>query len=310
VPAAIGSDGAGSVRIPAAWTNLIGIKPQRGRISSAPAPEQFNGLTVYGPLARTVVDAALMLDALAGSTPVDRDRPPAPDQPYVAAAGHEPPRLRIGLSLRIPYSGMPARLDPVVRVAIERLAEVLAGLGHEIVPIDPAYGLLGALFLPRSLEGIRDWSHRVPNPELLDPRTRSNARTGLLLGGPVLALARAAEPAARRWIGRVFRAVDVVLAPTTALPPPRVGELNRETNWQTDHAIVAACPYTWPWNVLGWPALNVPAGLTGAGLPLGAQLLGPANSEALLISLAAELEDVERWHERRPGPRTEASTPA
>jgi amidase len=77
--------------------------------------------------------------------------------------------------------------------------------------------------------------------------------------------------------------------------------LNRTTNWETAQAIVAACPYAWPWNVLGWPSVNVPAGITAHGLPVGAQLMGPANSEGLLLSLAAQLEDVERWHISRPG---------
>ncbi|WP_462203801.1 amidase [Frankia sp. CcWB3] len=303
VPAAIGSDGAGSVRIPAAWTHLVGIKPQRGRISSAPVREQFNGLTVYGPLTRTVADGALLLDILSGSLPIDRDRPPAPAEPFLTAAGHPPSRLRIGLSLHHPYSGMPVALDPAVRAAVERLAEILAGCGHDIVPVEPPYGLLGTIFLPRSMDGIRDWAGRVPDPTLLDPRTMANARTGRMLR-PFLPLTRAAEPLARLNIGRIFRRVDVILAPTTATSPPRVGELNRESNWATDQAIVAACPYTWPWNVLGWPAVNVPAGRTAAGLPVGAQLMGPANSETLLISLAAQLEDGERWHLHQPGERS------
>ncbi|MCK9893007.1 amidase [Frankia sp. AgB32] len=306
VPAAIGSDGAGSVRIPAAWTHLVGIKPQRGRISSAPVREQFNGLTVYGPLTRTVADGALLLDVLSGSLAVDRDRTPPPSEPFLSAAGHAPARLRIGLSLHRPYSGMPASLDPAVRSAVERIAEVLTGLGHDIVPVEPPYGLLGTIFLPRSMDAIRDWAGRVPDPALLDPRTVANARTGRLLR-PFVPLARAAEPLARLNIGRIFRRVDVVLAPTTATPPPRIGELNRETNWATDQAIVAACPFAWPWNVLGWPAVNVPAGLTAAGLPVGAQLLGPAGSETRLISLAAQLEQVERWHLRRPGQRLTAA---
>ncbi|WP_261561459.1 amidase [Frankia tisae] len=303
VPGAIGSDGAGSVRIPAAWTHLVGIKPQRGRISNAPVREQFNGLTVYGPLTRTVADGALLLDALVGSLPVDRDRLPTPLEPFLAAAGHPPPRLRIGLSLHRPYSGMPASLDPAVRAAVERMAEVLAQLGHDVVPVEPPYGLLGTIFLPRSMDGIRDWAGRVPDPSQLDPRTVANARTGRLLR-PFLPLTRAAEPLARLNISRIFRRVDVVLAPTTATPPPRVGELNRDTNWATDQAIVAACPFAWPWNVLGWPAVNVPAGRTAAGLPVGAQLMGPASSEALLISLAAQVEDRERWHLHHPGERT------
>lgn len=308
VAAAVGSDGAGSVRIPAAWTNLVGIKPQRGRISSAPVPEQFNGLTTFGPLALTVGDAAMLLDVLSGSAPVDRDQPPAPDEPFEVAAGRDPRRLRIGLSLKIPYSGMTARLDPTVQAAVEDVAAALEALGHDVVPTDPAYGLLGVTFLPRSLEGIDDWAHRVPDPGLLDERTLANARTGRMLR-PLLLASRAAEPVSRRWIGRVFQRVDVLLAPTTAVPPPRVGELNRPTNWDTDHAIVAACPFTWPWNVLGWPAVNVPAGLTASGLPMGAQLMGPANSESLLISLAAQLERARRWYERRPGQRA-GTTPS
>ncbi|MCL9758206.1 amidase [Frankia sp. AiPa1] len=302
VPGAIGSDGAGSVRIPAAWTHLVGIKPRRGRISSAPVREQFNGLTVFGPLTRTVADGALLLDALSGSLPIDRDRPPEPPETFLAAAGHPPPRLRIGLSLHRPYSGMPARLDPAVRAGVERIAEALARLGHEVIPAEPAYGLLGAIFLPRSMDGIRDWSGRVPDPSLLDARTLANARTGRLLR-PLLPLARAAEPLARLNIGRIFRKVDILLAPTTATPPPRVGELNRDTNWATDQAIVAACPFAWPWNVLGWPAVNVPAGFTPAGLPVGAQLMGPATAESHLISLAAQLEASEQWQRFHPGQR-------
>jgi amidase len=300
VPAAVGSDGAGSVRIPAAWTHLVGIKPQRGRISAWPEPDPFNGLTVYGPLARTAGDAALLLDVLAGPRPGDRHVPPAPAEPYAAVAGRDPGRLRIALSLRPPFSGPPARLDPRVRAAIERVAHVLAGLGHDVEPAEPRYGLMGATFIPRSMAGVRDWARRVPDPTLLDPRTRHNAAAGRLLGGPLLALARAAERPLQRRVGRIFRRFDVVLTPTTAKPPPRAGSLKGLSGWATDTLIVGACPYAWPWNVLGWPAVSVPAGLTDGGLPVGAQLLGPANAEPRLIALAAQLEAAERWYERRP----------
>lgn len=91
-----------------------------------------------------------------------------------------------------------------------------------------------------------------------------------------------------------------MLTPTTAQPPLPIGRCDGLGSWETDKAIVAACPYAWPWNVLGWPGMSVPAGFTDTGLPIGAQLLGPANSEALLVSLAAELEAAEGWHERRP----------
>ncbi len=301
VAAAVGSDGAGSVRIPAAWTHLVGIKPQRGRISTWPDPESFYGLTCFGPLAREVEDAALLLDVLTGNHPGDRHRPPPPLEPFATvAARRDPGHLRIALSLRIPFSGTGLRLDPEIGTAVERLAATLEGLGHEVIVADPSYGLEGLSFLPRSSAGIYEWSKRVPDPGGLDPRTRENARVGRLLKGPALAVARAAERPVQRLIGRVFRRADVVLAPTTALPPPRIGAFDELSNWETDKAIARACPYAWPWNVTGWPGVNVPAGLTSEGLPIGAQLLGQANSEAKLIALAAQLEEAERWQERRP----------
>jgi amidase len=301
VPAAVGSDGAGSVRIPAAWTGLIGIKPQRGRVSTWPDPEAFQGLTCIGPLARTVEDAALLLDAVSGAHPGDRHIPAPPEEPFAETARRaEPGRLRIALSFRIPFSAAPARLDARVRAATQRLAAVLEGLGHEIVEADPAYGLMGATFLPRSMVGLRDWSRRVPDVALLDPRTRHNVALGRWVGGPLLAAARALERPLRAQVGRVFRRVDVILAPTTAQPPLPIGSIDGLGGWATDKVIVGACPYTWPWNVLGWPGVNVPAGVTADGLPLGAQLLGPGGSESLLVALAAQLERVERWQDRRP----------
>jgi amidase len=287
VAGALGSDGAGSVRIPAAWTGLVGIKPQRGRIPTG--GELFHGLTVLGPLARTVGDAALLLDVTAGTGTA-----------FQTATKREPGRLRIGLSTRIPFTATKTRLDPVVEAAVRDTAEKLAALGHEIVELEPDYGLVGLTFLPRSLTGVRDWTRRVPAVAALDPRTRSNAQQGRLLAGPALKLARAFEPALQRRIGSVFGRVDVLLTPTTATPPPAVGTFDGLTGWRTDQTMIAACPYAWPWNVLGWPGVNVPAGLTADGLPLGAQLLGPSHAEERLISVAAQLEEVERWQERRP----------
>ncbi|WKX74268.1 amidase [Streptomyces sp. XD-27] len=307
VPAALGSDGAGSVRIPAAWTHLVGVKPQRGRISTWPDAESFNGITCHGTLARTVADAALLLHAAAGNRPEDVHRPPAVD--VLSAVGRDPGRLRVALSFKPAFTGLPHRLDPTVRAAVVRLADRLAALGHEVSEADPRYGQVGLAFVPRATAGLRDWADRVPDPALLDARTRTAARTGRLLGGRPLRLARAAELPLRRRVGELFRRYDVVLTPTTAVPPPRIGTMARLSGWATDRAMIAACPYAWPWNVLGWPGVNVPAALTDGGLPLGAQLLGPANSEPTLLSLAAQLEADQRWHERWP-PTVTAGTAA
>ncbi|HEV3229765.1 MAG TPA: amidase [Solirubrobacteraceae bacterium] len=300
VPAAVGSDGAGSVRIPAAWCHLVGIKPQRGRISTWPDPEAFNGLTCIGPLARSVEDAALLLDVLTGNHPGDLHAPPPPGAPFVAAARRAPGRLRIALSRRIPFSGPPTRLHASVRSQVERLAGVLTELGHEVIDAEPAYRLIGLTFVPRAQAGVRDWVARVPDADLLDDRTRANARIGRLLSGRILRAARALERPLARRIGRIFDRVDVILAPTTAKPPPPAGSLEGLTNWATDKLTVRACPMAWPWNVLGWPAISVPAGFTADGLPVGAQLMGRENDEETLISLAAQLEGIERWTAHRP----------
>ncbi len=300
LPAAVGSDGAGSVRIPAAWTHLVGLKPQRGRISTWPEAQAFNGLTSYGPLTRTVGDAALLLDVLAGSTDGDLHRPSRPAEPFSAAAAREPGRLRIALALNVPYSGAPARLDPVVRDAVEDLAATLEGLGHEVERADVPYGFApSASIMPRSMTGIREWASRAPDRSQLDPRTHHAARLGRAFR-PLLGLSHFAEEVARRRVGRVFHRFDVVLAPTTAQPPLPIGACEGLGSWETDKTIVAACPYAWPWNILGWPGLNVPAGFTPEGLPLGAQLLGQANSEPRLLALGAQLEAERRWPERRP----------
>lgn len=304
VPAALGSDGLGSVRIPAAWTHLVGIKPQRGRISTWPDLDPFNGLTVIGPLARTVADAALLLDVAAGAHAGDRNPPSAPARSFAseAAAGaqHGPGRLRIGIALRPPFTVIRSRLHPEIGAAVERLGEALSAMGHEVSETRVNYGIFGAGVLPRSLNGMDVWGPRLPDHALLDPRTAHNIRLGRRLGGPVLALGRALEPLMRRQIGSSFNRFDVVVTPTSAQPPLRIGALDGLSGWATDRVMTSACPYAWPWNVTGWPGISVPAGLTTEGLPIGAQLLGPANSEAKLIALAAQLETSERWQDRRP----------
>ncbi|MBF6050674.1 amidase [Streptomyces eurocidicus] len=298
VPAALGSDGAGSLRIPAAWTHLVGIKPQRGRVSTWPEPEAFQGITCHGPLARTVADAALLLHVVSGSHAGDLHRPEAVD--VLAAVGRDPGRLRIALSLRPAFAGARHRLDPAARSATLRIAERLEALGHEVIEEDPRYGLIGLGFVPRSMAGIREWARQVPDRAVLDTRTRANARLGLLLGGGALRAARAAEPRSRHRIGEIFDRFDVVLTPSTAVPPLRTGEMAGLSTRRTDSAMIAACPYSWPWNVLGWPGVSVPAGFTDGGLPLGVQLLGPGGGEPLLISLAGQLEGDLRWYERWP----------
>lgn len=309
VSAAIGSDGAGSVRIPAAWTHLVGIKPQRGRISTWPLPEAFNGITVNGVLARTVADAALVLDAASGNAPGDLHQPP-PVQvaDYVSRA---PGPLRVALSTKFPFSGFRATLHPEILSAMEAVAEQLEQLGHTILAADPDYDLrMSWSFLARSTSGIPEWIDRLGRDVTLDKRTLSNARMGRLLSQDVLRKARAHEAASHRRVGWIFNLADVVLAPTTAQPPPKVDAFDHLGGLATDRAMIRACPATWPWNLLGWPSINVPAGFTSDGLPIGVQLMGPAHSEPLLVSLAAALEAINGWASREPDTWWDSRRPA
>jgi amidase len=146
---------------------------------------------------------------------------------------------------------------------------------------------------------VADWLDSIPGADP-EARTQTEARIGRLVGKRLLPLAKRMDPGLRRRVGRIFRFADVVLTPTTARLPLRVGALDGLNYSKTQSASAAACPFAWTWNVLGWPGVNVPAGFTSDGLPFGAQLLGPASSEELLISLAAQLESVERWYENVP----------
>ena len=232
VAAAIGSDGAGSVRIPAAWTHLVGIKPQRGRISTWPLPEAFNGITVNGVLARTVTDAAIVLDAASGNVPGDLHQPPPVRvSDYV---GRAPGPLKIALSTKFPYTVFRAKLHPEIRAAMTTTAAQLEELGHTIVSADPEYNLaMSWSFLSRSTSGLLEWADRLGYDVTLDKRTRANMRTGWVLSQNSLRKARAREAAAHRRIGWIFNLVDVVLAPTTAQPPPAVHDYDRRGGLST-----------------------------------------------------------------------------
>jgi amidase len=293
VAGAVGSDGAGSVRIPAAWCGLVGIKPTRDLVPVGEDHYAFHGLTCHGPLARDVADAALMLDVLADSGTRHAD---------AAARGAEggPAGLRIGLSFHTPWF-VPGKTDPQIRAATLRIADVLRGLGHTVTDVAPRHEAAGALFLPRGTNGVRGALAALGTGAEVEGRTHAHARLGAILGGPLLAGARRLEPWLAGRMSKTFDEVDVLLVPTTAKRALRIGALDGRSYWPTGTAIEAACPFAFPWNVVGWPGVNVPAGLDEGGVPLGVQLLGRAGDEERLVELAAQLETVERWYERRPG---------
>jgi amidase len=300
IGAALGSDGAGSIRIPSAWCGLFGLKPQRGRVSRAPRSRAWHGLSVNGVLTRRVIDTALFHDVASGAIELDEDRPPPPVSSFADAAAKAPGRLRIAFSSRVP-PGTIAKLDSDGEHALSATVELLRSLGHDVSEHDPDYGRGTFLALvPRYLCGVRDDARGSAHPERLERRTRGVARLGDLLGAPLLARSMAAEAEFARRLNRVFDDHDVLLTPATATAPPRIGQLQGRGALWTLNAVAAMVPYNGVWNVTGQPAASVPAGLGADGLPRGVQLVGRPNDEATLLSLAAQLEAERPWDEQRP----------
>jgi amidase len=288
VATATASDGLGSIRIPAACCGLVGLKPQRGRVPTAPLDAPWHGLAVFGALTRTVADTALVAGVLA-------------DRPYVAAAARAPGRLRVALSFAVARESR-AQVAPEVRQASEDVAETQRGLGHAVIERDPDLGTAGLAASARYLGGIRDDVAALPHPERLEPRTRTMARLGRLAGDRALRWARASEPAHAARVNAIFADVDVVLTPTLAGPPIPVGSATGRGALRTlDAQARWAPPFTAVWNHVGNPAISLPAGWTPDGLPLAVQLVGPPDGEERLLALASQLEAARPWAERRPG---------
>jgi amidase len=298
IGAASASDGAGSIRIPAAWCGLFGLKPQRERVPVAPKVRPWHGLSVNGVLTRSVADTALLLDVVSAPGPGEAD-PSA--ESFSHAAASPPERLKIAYSRRIP-PGVVAKLDADCAAALERTVELLRSLGHDLIERDPEYGLGGVPMnvLVRYLRGIHDDAASMPHPERLERRTRGMARLGALIPPALLERSLEAEAQFTQQLNRVFEDHDVLLTPTTATPPPRIGQLEGRGALWSLNAVAGWVPYNGVWNATGQPAASVPAGLGSDGLPRGVQLVGRPNDEATLLSLAAQIEAERPWAHLRP----------
>ena len=299
VPIASASDGAGSIRIPAACVGLFGLKPQRGRVPLGPHVEHWNGLSVEGCVSHNVLDTALWLDVVSGGSK-EAGAPPPPERPFVEAARTAPGKLRVAWSTAAPRAAAPPLVSALVRDVVAETADVLASLGHSVAQQDPDWGMIGNNITPRYLRGAAEDFAQVPHPERLERRTRAIARLGRLVPDRLFdaALRNIAADAAR--VNAIFDTHDVLVMPVmggTALPV---------RNWEGRGALPTVLgmsrfyPFCVAWNHTGNPAMAVPAGFSQEGMPLSVQIVGRPGDEATLLSLAAQIEAERPWSGRWP----------
>lgn len=328
VPVGHGGDGGGSLRIPGSHCGLVGLKATRGRIPVGPDQgEGWGGYVQWGVLTRTVRDTAALLDVLSGPMPGDPYHAPPPQRPFREEVGADPGKLRIAWT----HEPLFGRIThPDCRAAAEATVARLAELGHHVEEARPSFdkATLVKAYLTQVAVGtaaeIDDFAAlvgRAPRASEFEATTWMLAQIGRAMTGLELQHARDAAQAAGRAMARFHQDYDLLVTPTVAHPPVRIGELALSRGQQLGLAALRAAPVgrvlralldtlaednlertpnTQLFNQTGQPAISLPAGLSGAGLPMGVQLVAPFGGEATLIRVASQLEVAAPWSERRP----------
>ncbi len=284
VPVAHGNDGMGSIRIPAAATGLVGIKPGHGVVPAQLGATDWYGMSENGPLATTVEDAALMLSVMADDEAVGQ----------IA----EPGRRRIAISQRSPVTGV--TVDTGWSAAVERTASALQLIGHDVRRDDPSYPTATAVAaLARWFAGTADDADEL-DPDQLERRVRWHAAIGRALRGTPLMSDRLRD-GWRRRAGEFLTEYDLLVTPALARPPIESRRWGAG-GWATTMAVnIRYAPFAAPWNIAGFPAMTVPAGLHPvSGTPVAVQLVARPGGESLLLSVAAQLEQAQPWRRTAP----------
>jgi amidase len=300
-PAAQGSDGGGSIRIPSSVCGLFGIKPSRGRVSKGPLEPDLAGFSVNGPIARTVADAALLLDVMSGNFPGDMYTQPSlpPGESFLGYASRPPGRLRIGRTLQNTIDG--ADVHPDCVAAYEEASTLLASLGHEVEDITLPLGPDIVPFFEVLWYAYATLTPVAPEQEeLLLPLTRYLRERGLAVTTPELLFAQGYLQFVTRIAVAALSTYDAILSPTLALPPRPVGYFDEVEPAENFERQKRFAPFAAVYNVTGQPAVNVPLHWTAEGLPIGVMLAGRMGDEGTLISLSAQLEQARPWQDRHP----------
>jgi len=307
VPVAHGNDGGGSIRIPAACTGIVGLKPSRGRISRGPdLGDSF--LSTDGVLTRTVADTAQLLDVLAGYEVGDATWAPRPVESYASVVRRDPHPLRIAVTASNPVG---VDVNPVCTQALQQAAELLGSLGHHIedaAPSWPGDGVLElfiAIFGPAVSLGVaygQSRAGRPPTDKEIEPLTRAVYERALATPSVGYLGAMAQLQAVARGIVAFFASYDVLLTPALAERPLPIGECHGcgEDPIEDLRRSGRFTPFTSIFNVTGQPAITVPVGFGPDGLPTSVQLVGKPLAEDTLLQLAAQLETARPWAHNRP----------
>ncbi len=290
--AAIGTDTAGSIRLPAAYCGVVGLKPTYGRVSARGVVPLSWSYDHIGPITKSVYDAALMLQVVAG---YDRGDPASSDSPapdFVTNIGHLPSILRIGVARAYFFD----ELDPEVTTAVEKTIEVFRELRAEIredVKLE--------ISTDRTLSSAESFAfHRsmvMHSPELYQPATLTRIKSGENVTSADIERGKRELASVRVPICKTFEEVDVLLTPTVAIPPPRIDELQKHPE-SLRPAELLMLRNTRPFNVWGIPAISVPCGFSRDGLPIGLQLAAAPWREDLLLRVAHAYEQATEWHAR------------
>ncbi len=298
VAVAQGSDGGGSLRIPASACGVFGFKPSRGRVSNGPIGVDVTGLSIQGPIARSVRDAAAMLDAIAVPMPGDPFwAPPLPDgETFFAATQRDPGKLRIAR-----YADSPdAQIDAQCLAAYEETTNLLVSLGHEVEEIaNPFPAIMKDHFL--TAWAVQQLAFPVPETSLR-PMTRWWRQRGRATSAEDFLAALAGMQLAARRVLEKLTGFDAILNPTLGMPP-------QEPSWfagPQDRAVemerqTAFTPFAAAYNITGQPSASLPLHWTSDGLPIGSMVTGRPAGDAALFSLCAQIEAASPWSHRWPG---------
>jgi amidase len=312
LPVAHGNDAGGSIRQPAAWCGLVGLKPTRGRIPVGPDyDEVLYGQGIEFALTRTVRDAAALLDAVNGSGSGDKYEIIPPAQPYAQEIGRDPGHLRIAITTQA-WSG--ASVDQEHIKAIDALGKTLASLGHKVEEASPQFDweifmksqlTLFASFVADGATGIAAALGTQLGPDVLEAVTLSYVEYGCRLTALDLNAAFRTNNILSRTVGAFFRDYDVLLTPTMATLPQPLGYFNQNDptldplSWLYK-SFTEVEPFTSLFNATGQPAISLPLAQSNNELPIGVQLVTRYGDETTLFRLAAQLEQACPWDKRRP----------